>query len=263
VTHYSESNYYELLDVEPAASPAEIDEAYKRQMELLSGASLATYGLFVGDDLVLARQRVEDAYRVLRDPERRRAYDDSGYAHPPPEPEAPAPPAEAVAEGPAQALAEAVGEAPAEARGESLWAAEAFAGATPPPETPAAEAPDAPGVSGSPAPAAPAASAPHAPPAGAGPEAIPTDGSAALAAYDGASMRAERERRGITLAAISAQTRIAEYYLDYIEDERYDTLPPVIYLRSYVRQYAAAVGLDADRAVEGYLARYNEIKGRT
>lgn len=243
MTHYTESNYYELLEVEPGATSGEIDEAYKRQLELLSGAALATYGLFVGDDLVGARQRVEDAYRVLRDPVRRRAYDASGYAH--------VPEVEAEAEAGLEVPVEAQ-EAAAEATMEASVAAAEPAPVPEPVSEPVAEA-VAPPV---PAPErqAPAAPASPAPPAAAA--------AGESAGYDGPAFRAAREARGISLGEISARTRIAEYYLGYIEEERFDQLPPIIYLRSYLRQYAAAIGLDPENTINRYLARYNEKRGR-
>jgi curved DNA-binding protein CbpA len=252
VTHYKEADYYELLEVPPDALPTEIEDAYRRQMELLSGDSMATYGLFVADDLVHFRQRVEEAHRVLCDPARRRAYDAAlGLA---PEP------VEAPAEAPAEPLV-----ARQAAAGEMTAApAVAMAG---PPEGDAASAPAAaPVPAAAPAPQVPEEAAlppfgPSGPPAApstgvepAEPEADGTDG------FDGPTMRGQREAKGISLASISAKTRIAEYYLESIECERFAALPPPIYLRSYVRQYAAAIGLEADRAVESFLARYNDAR---
>jgi curved DNA-binding protein CbpA len=290
VTHYKEADYYELLEVGRDAAPAEIEEAYRRQMELLSGESLATYGLFVADDLVHFRQRVEEAHRVLGDPARRRAYDvASGHA-----PELAEVPAEERAEAPAEQPAgepvEAVAAAPAP---ETLRAQEAAAGddlgappvavAGPAPGEPAAS-PEAEAEAGAAAevsepPAAPAAPkvpeeralppfGPSGPgraggPAAAEPPPGPETVGDAADRFDGPAMRAVREKKRITLSSISGRTRIAEYYLESIENEKFDSLPPPIYLRSYIRQYASAIGVDPDRAVEGFLARYNDARDGT
>lgn len=240
MTHYRQANHYELLEVEPDAAPADIEEAYKRQQELLSGETIATYGLFVGDDLLGLRQRVEDAYRVLSDPARRRAYDASGYAEPFPE-VAPEPE-------PAPVLP------PTLASGEAAESGEG-------PE--AARAPEA--VEASPEPVEAGESVPEPEPEAVAtgaeaPEGVPVEAGAE--GFDGASLRAVRERNGVTLDSISARTKIAEYYLAYIEEERFDALPPPIYLRSYLKQYVAAIGIDPDPAVESYLARYNDAKGK-
>lgn len=269
MTHYKEADYYELLEVRPDAAPAEVEEAYKRQMELLTGESLATYGLFVADDLVHFRQRVEEAHRVLSDPARRRAYDAaSGYA---PEP------VEAVAAAEPLVAREATAGDVAAAGDEAATAPVAMAGTPledePFPETEEVEAAPA-GATGltSGAPRVPEAGAlppfgPSGPEAPVEPPPAPAEAPAAPEAavaggerFDGPGMRAVRERKRITLSSISQNTRIAEYYLEYIEGERFDSLPPPIYLRSYVRQYAAAIGVDEDRAVEGFLARYNDAR---
>lgn len=250
MTHFKEADYYQLLEITPDAGPAEVDEAYQRQMELLSGESLATYGLFVADDLVHFRQRVEEAYRVLRDPARRGAYDvQAGYAP--------------------EAVEAAAGEAAPRAREAAVPAPVAMAAGGPPDGSPAGEgvaepaaAHDLPpfeasGPAAAVAPEAPAPEAAGADDAAPAPEEVvdPDDG------YDGPAMRAARERRGLSLATISGRTRIAEYYLEHIESEQFDTLPPPIYLRSYLRQYAAAIGVDENRAVEAYMARYNQARG--
>jgi hypothetical protein len=271
VTHYKEADYYDLLEVRPDAVPAEIEEAYKRQMELLSGDSLATYGLFVADDLVHFRQRVEEAHRVLSDPARRRAYDvAAGHAPEPAEAEAvaaaePLVAREAVAGDEPAATPVATAGPPPE---EDVPAPEEAAEAVPPVEHPP-EAPRVPeaaalppfGPSGPQGPATPPAEAPAGPEAGeAQGAAARTEAAAGGERFDGPAMRAVREKKRITLSSISQNTRIAEYYLEYIEAERFDSLPPPIYLRSYIRQYAAAIGVDEDRAVEGFLARYNDAR---
>jgi len=260
--HYKEASYYDLLEVSPEADAAEVEEAYRRQMEMLSGESLATYGLFVADDVVHVRQRVEEAYRVLSDPARRGAYDASaGFA-----PETVAAVAAEV-QGPSRVLE-------AGAAGPPDGVAEA-------PVAMADAGPGDPGAEGSEdrveAPAGPADAGPMAAsmppwPAGTTDTAGPPEGTAEGEPdgedavpeedrLDGPAMRAARERKGVTLSAISVRTRIAEYYLEDIEDERFDRLPPPIYLRSYIRQYAAAVGVDEERAVEAYMARYNDARG--
>lgn len=273
MSHYKEADYYELLEVGRDAAPAEIEEAYKRQMELLSGESLATYGLFVADDLVHFRQRVEEAHRVLGDPARRRAYDAaSGHA-----PE--------LAEVPVDEPVEAVAAAPAP---ETLRAQEAAAGDDlgAPPLAVAGPAPDETGgppeADASAAEVSPPAPEPPAAPKVPEERALPPFGPSgpggttavetppepepagdAADRFDGPAMRAVREKKRITLSSISGRTRIAEYYLESIENEKFDSLPPPIYLRSYIRQYASAIGVDPDRAVEGFLARYNDARDGT
>lgn len=56
-------------------------------------------------------------------------------------------------------------------------------------------------------------------------------------------MRHERERRGWTIEQIAGKTRIRERILHAIERDDTDRIAPV-YLRGYVKAYAAGLGLD-------------------
>jgi cytoskeleton protein RodZ len=60
----------------------------------------------------------------------------------------------------------------------------------------------------------------------------------------GAVLRDERLRRQLPLKEIARQTKISERFLKAIESEDFGTLPGVIFTRNFVRQYAAALGLD-------------------
>lgn len=77
--------HYEVLGVEPAASPEQLERAYRFCLDLYGEGSLATYSLLDPDETREARERVEEAYGVLRDPARRRAYDQTqGFERPQP-----------------------------------------------------------------------------------------------------------------------------------------------------------------------------------
>jgi len=70
-----ERNLYRLLDVAETATPNEIRQAYELARRTYGGDSLATYSLFGAEDRQAVMGQIEEAYRVLSDPERRRAYD--------------------------------------------------------------------------------------------------------------------------------------------------------------------------------------------
>ena len=70
-----ELDYYELLEVPRDARPEEIERGYALVREAYEDESVAAYSVFDGDEAVALRERIDHAYRVLSDPEARRAYD--------------------------------------------------------------------------------------------------------------------------------------------------------------------------------------------
>ena len=70
-----EQNLYELLEVSSEADAAEIERAYRMAQATYASDSLAIYSVLGDEDAVTLRERIEQAYEVLCDPERRRAYD--------------------------------------------------------------------------------------------------------------------------------------------------------------------------------------------
>ena len=65
----------------------------------------------------------------------------------------------------------------------------------------------------------------------------------------GSWLRRERERRGVTLAKISEETKVAVPLLQGLEADDLSRWPGGIFRRAFVRSYAAAVGLDAELVV--------------
>ncbi|HEX3744096.1 MAG TPA: helix-turn-helix domain-containing protein [Bryobacteraceae bacterium] len=63
-----------------------------------------------------------------------------------------------------------------------------------------------------------------------------------------------RNRKGISLSAIAAATKISERYLEAIEREKFASLPGGAYGLGYIRQYAQAIHYDVDRLEERYRA---------
>ena len=66
----------------------------------------------------------------------------------------------------------------------------------------------------------------------------------------GATLREARNRRKIDLSEVEAATKIRVRYLRAIENEEWALLPGDAYARSFVRTYAAYLGLDAERLAE-------------
>jgi flagellar biosynthesis protein FlhG len=75
----------------------------------------------------------------------------------------------------------------------------------------------------------------------------------------GAHLRRCREALGLTLSEMVERTRIR--VLDYIEDERFELLPPEPYLKSYLLAYAQELGVaDPATLVASYLARLPRVE---
>ncbi len=69
----------------------------------------------------------------------------------------------------------------------------------------------------------------------------------------GQDLKKIRTTLGLTLAEIFLQTRIAINILEAIEEDRYDDLPPAVYLKSFLKLYAQYLKIDADTVVQAYM----------
>ena len=61
-----------------------------------------------------------------------------------------------------------------------------------------------------------------------------------------------RRRRGVSLQQIADSTKISVFFLQAIESGQFGKLPGGVFNRSYIRQYAAAIGLAEDHLLEAY-----------
>ena len=167
---------YGVLGLEPRASAEQVERAYRFCLELYGEASLATYSLLEPREAEDQRSCVQHAYELLRDPARRRAYDETHGFLPPDAPVLPFP-----------------------------------------------------------VPAQPAGALP--------------------AEISGPALRRIREARGLSLRHISAVTKIGVRFLEYIEEDRFAFLPPPVYLRGFLQEYARLLGLEPRGLAEAYMQR--------
>jgi transcriptional regulator with XRE-family HTH domain len=72
----------------------------------------------------------------------------------------------------------------------------------------------------------------------------------------GRRLRMERERRTITLASISDNTKISQSLLEGLERDDVSRWPSGIFRRSFIRAYAQAIGLDPDVVAREFLERF-------
>lgn len=83
----------------------------------------------------------------------------------------------------------------------------------------------------------------------------PHDGCNGMGNF-GDTLRQEREFRGITLDAITRDTKISNHHLVALEQEHFNQLPGGVFNKSMVREYARVVGLDQDEWVGRYLSAH-------
>ena len=72
----------------------------------------------------------------------------------------------------------------------------------------------------------------------------------------GAFLRAERERRGLTLRTISENTKVSVPLLMGLESDDISRWPGGIFRRAFVRSYAESVGLDPDAVFRRFEEQY-------
>jgi DnaJ-class molecular chaperone len=78
--------------------------------------------------------------------------------------------------------------------------------------------------------------------------------------YRGKILKQIRERMGIDLKTISAETKINVKILEWIEEEDWERLPTLVYLKGFLKGYAQSLGLDPQKVIEGYLQFISESK---
>jgi flagellar biosynthesis protein FlhG len=213
----SDQDHYEVLELEYGAPPEEIERAYRVAQATYAEDSVALYSVFGGEDASVLRQRIELAWSVLSDVERRRNYD--------------------------QLLS--TGTSPVDAHHESVveFATDPtprFSGISPYAITPR----PAPALAVAPRPLPAAVLEPFEPDAE-GPNAL-----------DGASLRRARVRRGLELGDIANVTKINPTYLQFLEDERFEDLPAPVYVRGFLNAYLRCCGIDPAVPTSTYMSRY-------
>jgi hypothetical protein len=72
----------------------------------------------------------------------------------------------------------------------------------------------------------------------------------------GTSLRQARQHRALAIADVERETRIRAKYLTALEEERFDVLPGVAYVRGFLRGYAEFLGLDGNLVVGEYNERF-------
>ncbi len=78
--------------------------------------------------------------------------------------------------------------------------------------------------------------------------------------YRGKTLKQIRERMGVELQIISKETKISVKVLEWIEEEAFEKLPTLVYLKGFLKVYAQSLGLNPQKVVEEYLHLFEESK---
>lgn len=217
-------DHYEVLELPPGAGYEDIERAYQMTRAAYTDGSLALYSIFSSDDASVIRNRIDEAYRVLADPEAREQYDVQTGVQ-----------------------AGVSGEQP-RARSEDSTREPGDARAR---VTPEIEGDGRPG-----------AAAPELSSAIEVIEDIDAEIDEEQREFDGAALRRARLRRGVELEQIADVTKVRVKFLKCIEDEAFDKLPSSVYIRGFVHAYARAIGLDAQRVASSYMVRVENVRSQ-
>ncbi|GGK00517.1 XRE family transcriptional regulator [Lentibacillus kapialis] len=68
----------------------------------------------------------------------------------------------------------------------------------------------------------------------------------------GEKLKEAREEQNLTLESLQETTKIQKRYLEAIEEGNFKLLPGTFYARAFIKEYAAAVGLDANELLAEY-----------
>jgi flagellar biosynthesis protein FlhG len=246
----TDPTHYEVLDIDPAATDEEIRRAHRRTRDIYGHDSLVVCGLYDRERLSAFHLRIEEAYDTLMDAERRRAYDVALFPDGLPRKRVGAGVASGGVSGTGPlSVGGAAASAASETKGPENPALALHSANTPPSGVPA----------GNGAAAAPASEFDDASPTvarAAPPEIILEPG----AEVTGPVLRRLREARGVDLHTISQKTKIGIGHLRAIEDERFDLMPAVVYVRGFLVEYAKFLRLDVKRVLDTYLERYKGVR---
>jgi len=215
-------NYYEVLEVEPLATPSQIEQAYLRARNAYTGDSIALYSLMTRQECDDVLNQIEEAYSVLGFPEKRREYDRvrgfnksrSAIIHSMPE------------ELPRDAIQyEDFGSNLIEAKVSKITAVKKF-GLEYDKDSEM--------------------------------ERIIED----CADFTGEFLKKIREYKNVSIERMAEMTKISKLLLNAIENEDLTKLPAEVYVRGYVYQYAKVLKLNPDKVATSFLLHFKKLKSK-
>lgn len=76
----------------------------------------------------------------------------------------------------------------------------------------------------------------------------------------GGDLKTIRTAKGVPLDRISFQSKVRLATLQAIEEDRFDFLPPRVYVRGFLKAYALALAVDPDVVAQAYLKHWDAWK---
>ncbi|MGE3609367.1 MAG: helix-turn-helix domain-containing protein [Bacteriovoracaceae bacterium] len=218
-------NYYEVLEIETTATPADIENAYLRARNAYSGESVALYSLMTKDECRSILDQIEEAYSIIGFPEKRREYDrlrgfNQGVIN---VPNSRADVHTLDIRASDQIQYEDFGSNKMEAKVSKITAQKKFGlefQENPEMEAKIQETKD----------------------------------------WTGAILREVREYKNVSPDRMAEMTRVSKTHLMAIENEDLSKLPAEVYVRGFVYQYAKVLKLNADLVASSYLTHFKKLK---
>src|SRR6202166_4465848 len=77
----------------------------------------------------------------------------------------------------------------------------------------------------------------------------------ASAVPPGATLKAERERRGLSAQKAADEMHLDRWVIDALEADDYQRIGPTVYAKGHLKKYAALLGLPATEILAGFEPR--------
>ncbi len=75
------------------------------------------------------------------------------------------------------------------------------------------------------------------------------------AALPGPTLKAERERRGLSAQKAADEMHLDRWVIDALEADDYQRIGPTVYAKGHLKKYAALLGLPATEILAGFESR--------
>jgi hypothetical protein len=247
------SSHYDILDIGSAASPQEVREAYIRTKATYNRDSIALYTIISNEEREEALRRIEEAYLILSNPEKRREYDHNfGILPVEDEVSKPVNPDNIISIDrvpPMENLPD----------GDSLLI---------PPTTDFDAKGTSPNLTA--VPVAPYPSIPPVPLSATRPNPSPivqpeptvTHAIDAETEWSGPFLKKVRLAQKLSIEEMAGLTKITKTYIVAIEEENYVKLPAPVYIRGFVSQMAKLLKLPYERVATAYLSRFHRKQAK-